>query len=382
MNKKSIVLINQVTGYLFIDIANEFALKYDEVVLLTGGIFPMGQKLDPKIKIVKIKKYTKKSTFTRMISWLVAFIQISYFIKLRYRKHELFISSNPPLATLLPLFCANRTSLLIYDIYPDGLIAGNFLNQNNRIIKIWRSLNKRAYRRVDQIITLTYGMAHLIAQYVESSKIVVIPAWANNTFGLIDKVLANNQFAEKYNLRNKFLVVYSGNLGKEYELEALIYLAKRMEKNQVVRFLIAGEGWQKNQLESLINELNLTNCLLLPRQNPEMFIAMMEAMNLGVVSLGKAVSKIAIPSKSYNILANSKPLFCIGSKDSDLAEMIEMHQIGATFQSEEIREMAEFIELLSNHEKFVYKDFCDRAKKTSFLFTSDNASEIVSLVTC
>src|ERR1035437_9133783 len=99
MNKR-IVLINQATGYLFIDIANEFASKYDEVVLFNGGIIQSDQQLDAKIKIVKIKSYNRNSTFTRMFSWIIAFIQIALFVKLRYSKHELFISSNPPLATL------------------------------------------------------------------------------------------------------------------------------------------------------------------------------------------------------------------------------------------------------------------------------------------
>ena len=380
MDKKKIVLINQVTGYLFIDIANEFALKYHDVVLLTGGVYPMGQQLDPKIKIVKIKKYNKKSTFSRMFSWIIAFVQIVSFVKLKYRKHELFISSNPPLATLLPIFCKNRASLLIYDIYPDGLVAGNFLNQNNLIIRIWSSLNMSAYRRVKQIITLTNGMANLIAQYVDPSKIAVIPAWSNSNFNSIEKVMAKNQFIEKYNLQKKFLVVYSGNLGKEYELEALIHLSKQMTYNSNIKFLIVGDGWQKENLNSLILELGLSNCQLLPRQSSELFTDMMKAMNLGVVSLGKAVSKIAIPSKTYNILANSKPLICIGHKDSDLAIMIANNKIGITFQSDEIVAMSQFIDSLSKNEKNSYYGYCNRAKKTSLLYTSLNAKLIVDIV--
>jgi len=379
---KKIVLINQATGYLFIDIANEFALKYDEVVLFNGGIIQSDQLLNSKIKIVKIKSYNRHSTFTRMFSWVTAFIQIAYFVKLRYRKHELFICSNPPLATLLPLFCANRTSLLIYDIYPDGLIAGNFLDQNNLIIRIWRNMNKRAYKNANQIITLTNGMAELIAQYVDPIKIIVIPAWSNNTFDLKDKALAKNKFTEKYNLQNKFLVVFSGNLGMGYELESLVFLAELMKDNNKIQFLIVGEGWKRKQLESLINELKLSNCLLLPKQPNELFESMMENMNIGVVSLGKAASKIAIPSKTYNILANGKPLLCIGSNDSDLAIMIARHQIGATFQSEELLEMSKFINSLLGNENLTYKGVCDQAKKTSLLFTSENARKIVDLVNC
>ena len=37
MNKKA-VLINQVTGPLFIDIVNQYIKEYDDVVLITGSI--------------------------------------------------------------------------------------------------------------------------------------------------------------------------------------------------------------------------------------------------------------------------------------------------------------------------------------------------------
>ena len=379
---KKIVLINQATGYLFIDIANEFALKYDEVVLLTGIVFPMRQPLNPKIKVVKIKRYIRKSTFTRLICWLVAFIQISFLIKLRYRKHELFISSNPPFAPLLPLFCSNPASLLIYDIYPDALISGKFLTQKSYIIKRWRDWNRIAYTKISNIITLTNGMSELISRYTtDQSKITVIPAWSNEGIVSNNATQYKNKFIEKYNLQNKFLVVYSGNLGKEHELEALIYLAKQMTDNLFVQFLIVGEGWKREQLEELIKKLILKNCLLLPKQGTELFEEMTKAMNLGVVSLGRETSKISIPSKTYNILSSGKPLLCIGSKDSDLAELISKYQIGGTFHSDEINEMTEFIELLCGIQNPVYKGLCQRARKTSLLFTSDNARKIVELVT-
>lgn len=378
--KKKVVLVNQDSGYLMIDIANAFADKYHEVFLLAGRVVPMGQTLNPKIKVIKIKEYNKRSTITRMNSWIIAFIQVLFLMQFRFRYYDLFISSNPPLATLLPLICKNRTSILIYDIYPDGLIAGKFLQPNNSIIRVWKKLNRIAYKKVNHIITLTQGMSDLLTQYVDSLKITIIPAWSNKAFELKHKEFFPNKFLEKYSLHNKFLIVYSGNLGKEYELEAMIQLAGLLVEQDNARVLIVGEGWQKQQLEALINEMNLKNCLLLPRQTPEMFEAMMDAMSLGVVSLGKAVSKIAIPSKTYNILACGKPLLCIGSKDSDLAAMISNHSIGKTFHSDEIQAMFEFVDLLSKTDSKVYMDFCNRAQKTSTLFTSQNAKKIVDLV--
>ena len=61
MNKK-IVLINQVTGPLFIDIANQYIKEYMEVVLITGPIEQTYAALNDKIKIVYKQKYNRKKT--------------------------------------------------------------------------------------------------------------------------------------------------------------------------------------------------------------------------------------------------------------------------------------------------------------------------------
>ena len=46
--KDKIVLINQVTGPLFIDIANEFAKKFDNVELITGKIEEIDNRIHEK----------------------------------------------------------------------------------------------------------------------------------------------------------------------------------------------------------------------------------------------------------------------------------------------------------------------------------------------
>ena len=60
---KKITLLNQVTGPLFIDIANEYSKTYDEVILVTGIIEPTYAKLSNKVKVVK------KITYRRNKSW-------------------------------------------------------------------------------------------------------------------------------------------------------------------------------------------------------------------------------------------------------------------------------------------------------------------------
>ena len=365
------------SGYLFVDIANAFAKEYDEVVLMAGTVNGTNQPLDEKVKIVKIKKYNKETVVKRSLSWLIAFIQVFFLVKLKYRKYELFICSNPPLAGLLPVFCSNPTSLLIYDIYPDGLVAGKFVSASSIIVKQWARWNKIAYKRANKIITLTNGMANLIAQYVDRSCIDVIPAWA---IDVKETAITENEFVKAHHLEGKFLVVYSGNLGMGYDIESLVHLANYMKGNKAIEFLIVGEGWKKKIAEELVEQLQLTNCRVLPQQPSHLFIHLMKAMHLGVVSLAKEASKIAIPSKTYNILGNSKPLLCIGDKDSELAALTVQYSVGAVFSANEIEPMAKFVAMLALPMESQYKLYCANAKNASLHYTSRNAATIAGLV--
>src|SRR5436309_2699597 len=101
---KKIVLINQSAGYLFIDIANTFNKSYDEVVLMAGDIMPMNEPLNKKIRVQKIFSYNRSSTIKRIISWVISLLNIWWLLLFKYRKFDLFVSSNPPTAsTMLPL---------------------------------------------------------------------------------------------------------------------------------------------------------------------------------------------------------------------------------------------------------------------------------------
>jgi hypothetical protein len=376
---KKIVLINQVSGYLFVDIANAFAEEYDEVVLLAGTVASKQGELDKRVKVIGIKKYSKTNIFWRSLSWLIATLQIWFLIKTRYRKHELLFSSNPPPACLIPAVCNNTVSYIIYDVYPDGLVAGRFLTSKNFIIKKWEALNIVVYKKATRIITLTDGMANLLSKYISKPDIDIVPAWANKA--LVPTAAAlQNEFVKKYGLQNKFLVVYSGNLGMGYDIETIVHLAQAVKQNESIAFIIAGEGWKKKIAEEMVQQLGLSNCMVLPLQSIEMFAFMMQAMHIGIVSLAKDASKIAVPSKTYNILASAKPVMCIGANDSELAMLLERFDAGKVFDSAEITAAAAFITQLANDEKGSYQQYCSNALKASLNFTNLNAKKIVTLV--
>ncbi len=378
-NREKIVVINQSAGYLFLDITNELAKRFGEVDLISGSTIE-SEGLHQNVRLKHMIRYNRKNTLTRFFSWIVGFIQLFFLLKFRYRKHRVFISSNPPLATLLPLVCTQKISLIIYDIYPDGLVSGGFMGRNNIIYKVWKKLNIKAYKKVDLIISITEGMTKLLTEYTDESKIRTIPIWADKSITNYKNNGDVQQFTKVYNLEEKFVVMYSGNMGKNHAMESLVRVANALRHNENIQFIIAGEGWKKSIVEGMVEELELKNCLVMSYMPDDLFISSLYSIDVGVISLGEGTSKIAIPSKTFNLLAAGKPLLCFAGSESDLAYMVTENEVGKTFAHEDIENAVAFILDLYKDNQSKQKHLSENAKKLSFRYSYKNASEIAELV--
>jgi glycosyltransferase involved in cell wall biosynthesis len=350
---KRILIINQDSGYLMVDIANTFISsgKYEKVVLAAGKISPIKTQLDNKIKVERIALYNRSTAIKRPWSWIKASIQILFLNWFKYHDYELFLTSNPPTVPFAMLFCRNKYSTLIFDVYPDGLVSSKFISETKILFKIWARINRSFYKNAEKVYTITYGMANLIAKYCDRSKIEVIPVWPSAD---IDKIVekAQNQFINENNLSGKFIVEYSGNLGKGHNLDILIKLAEKLQHEKDIIFLIIGEGWAKEDLITLSKEKSLNNIIFFPRQPSEKLAHSLSAADLSFISIEKELDKVCIPSKIYNLIKLEIPILCVAGRESELYKIISGNGIGFCFENNKIDEMLRYILLMKNDKIF------------------------------
>lgn len=378
MSAKKIVLINQHTAYLFIDIANAFAQEYDEVVLMAGIIHPLGTELNPKIKVHKIVPYDKKNTFTRITSWFIGFFQSWFGLVFRYRQHEVYLSSNPPFAAFLPLLLKRKCSLLVFDLYPDFLLtSGTVSNSDHILYKAWQKLNVRAFRKLHSVATITSTMASRIAAYTDRG-IPVVPLWIDGSLRDLHIRPQDNQFFKEHHLApDKFYVIYSGNLGKGHSVEVVVDLARALQHRSDLGFVIAGEGFKQAVIEEKLAEHPLDNIIVLPYQDRAVFRHLLAGTSIGVVTIDEPSALVSIPSKVFNLFAAAKPILCIGPAASDLADLVHEHGAGKSFKPEQISEMCNFIlELLE--QQSLYAQYSGASLRTSQDYLPENARTLAS----
>ena len=369
---KKVVIINQNAGYLTIDVTNAFASKYKETVIIAGVVKPMERTLDPSVQIQKIVKYNRTSSLKRIYTWIWSTVQIFFLLLFKYRHFEVVYYTNPPFAYLSSLILRQQFSVVIYDTYPNAL-KNIGISEKNIIYRWWSSQNTKLFLRANKIITLSEGMADQISRYVKRERITVIPNWAGSE-KFIPIIKKDNPFIRKHKLLNKFIVLYSGNMGYTHSVETLVEVAMQMKENSKIHFMFIGEGQKKEKLEQLVNQYNLDNCTFMTWQAAEVLPFSLASANLAVISLNEETALLSVPSKTYNLMAVGSPLLCIAPEKSELSFLIDKYKNGQCFSKDKIEEISSFILELSNKEK-LHKEFSKNSLCASKDFHYSNAKK-------
>lgn len=374
IKQKKLVILNQAANYLTIGFANAFAEKFDEVVLITGSIHIQGEELNKEVKTHYINKWYEHPASKKFLSYIIAMIKMWWLLKTKYRKHEVFFVSVPPMGYLINLALPNKFSMVIWDVYPDAFkILG--VKESNFIYKTWAKLNVKSFKKAYKLFTISEKMGDLLEIYVNKNKIIIQPIWSifqeNNKHSK-----ENNPFIEKHNLKGKFIVQYSGNIGLSHNVEIMVDLAEMMVEETDIVFQIIGRGPRKPILEKLVQERNLPNCMFLPFQSDELFPFSLSAADAGVVILDETTSKGSVPSKSYNLMSYGIPSLYIASLDSQLKIYADKYNHALCCEKQNLSEAASFLRKLRDN-----REYYDATSKAATIASNDfkrkNANQFV-----
>jgi hypothetical protein len=371
---RNIVIVNQASNYLTVGLANAFSHRFKNVVLITGSIHEQGEVLSKNVRICWIDRWLEAHTIKKQLSYIKACMSIYFLLLFKFRNYEVIFLSVPPMAYLINIIIPNKSSMILWDIFPDNLrILG--INEKHPIYRIWMFLNKLSFRKAYRLFTIGDSMAELLAQYVDRDRITVQPLWSIfNNNGKLNK--EKNPFIREHKLQGKFVVQYSGNIGLTHNVEAIVNLAICLRDWKDIIFLIIGRGPRKDRIQKMVNDLSLDNCQFLPFQSDDDFPYSLSACDLGVVVLDERTGKASVPSKSYNLMSYAIPSLYIGPKDSELQRYADKYGHARCFSIGDLKSAAEFILNLSR-DKLLYDEMSRCAEIAAMDFKPGNADRIV-----
>ena len=376
-----IIFLNQMAGPLFRELAEDLASVWPQSILYTGHPDTICRNGDGILHIKTAPAYNRHNYLTRLVSWIHYFFKALGFVWVRPPNTILFIVSNPPFLGLAGLFFKlirrQKYVVLVYDIYPDLLIALGRLRKG-LISRIWDFVNRLVYEKASFVITIDEDMRKRLegkfdVVRTEGSEVVCISPWADiEVIRPVEK--KQNSFAEKYHLLNKTIVLYSGNMGHSHDIESILQAAINLIDNKNIHFLFIGEGAKWSLVEKTIDEFHLDNITLLPFQPEEVLPLSMSSGDIGVITYQDGTHGCMSPSKAYYYMAAGLSLLVISDCETDLTRMVEKKGCGVWVKKEEKTGISKSIKDLSES-PILLKKYKKAARKTVEEYYSRKNSE-------
>lgn len=218
----------------------------------------------------------------------------------------------------------------LQDVFPEVAEALGMSLQWAWLGKALMSIRDASLRRAVANIVLGERMReHLIARNLDPRRIRVIPNWSD-TRKVAPVPTQQSRTRHGLSLDDKFVVGYSGNLGRAHEFETLLGAARLLRKDSRFAFLLTGSGAKVPALRQAVAADRLNNFHFLPLQPAELLQDSLAASDVHVISLLPELEGLIVPSKLYGILAAGRPSVFIGAADGEVAKVIREHQCGIT----------------------------------------------------
>lgn len=256
---------------------------------------------------------------------------------------------------------------VLQDVFPDSLVTTGLSSRTSLIFRIGKRIENYTYRHADQIIVISEDMKkNLLDKGVPSEKLHVIYNWIDTASVRPVEDENNPLFGELSIPRDKFRVVYAGNMGMAQGLDTIITVARELREREDILFLLFGSGAEEASLKDLAADL--PNVRFFPLLPVERSAEVYSLGNAGLVSCRKGTGGVGVPSKTWSIMACARPVLLSFDRDSELSSVITSSQSGLHAESGDVKSLATNVEAL-----VADRDGCDRMGRNARQYVENNA---------
>jgi glycosyltransferase involved in cell wall biosynthesis len=303
------------------------------------------------LSIFRLPMYPRKSAnFFFLIINYFSFIFSAFLFApwiLRNKKYDfIFVYATSPLLQALPAIFIGKIKsakviLWVQDLWPESVSATGFI-KNQFVLNMIDLLVKLIYRKVDLILVASKAFVRSIEQKAPDLKILYYP---NSIDRLINTPLNfDKDFLVR--IKNKFLVLYTGNIGKAQSLDTLIMSAHLLKNYKKIHFLIVGDGSEKLRLLALVKKLNLKNVDFLDQKPEKYMLSLMKMSSVLFLSLRKhPIFSLTVPAKLQTYMISGRPIVACLSGES--ARIIKDSSSGYVASPENPLQLAKAIKSMS-----------------------------------
>ncbi len=304
---------------------------------------------------------SKKSILKRLLNYF-SFVKTSFIIGLfKLNQQDFIFCESPPLflgitALLLKKLKGAKLIFNVSDLWPEsaeklGIVTNKFL------LHVSTKLEETLYRNSEFISCQTQGIVNDIHNRFPDKKIFWLKNGIDtNQFAGSDNNINQNSWRKENGFKvTDFIIIYAGIIGHAQGLEVILNAANHLREFKDIRFILIGNGPEKDKLLELKSKLELNNVTFHDSVSKIKMLSIIKETDAAVIPLKNIeLFKGAIPSKIFENLALRKPIL-LGVEGEAKELFIDEGKCGLNFIPEDDKDLAEKTLMFYNSPELVRK---------------------------
>jgi glycosyltransferase involved in cell wall biosynthesis len=312
-----------------------------------------------RIRRVATTQFGRSALLGRGIDYLSFYASMWRSLRDLVRPDDIIIAkTDPPLISILAMHVAkNRGAHLVnwlQDIYPEVAVQLGVPFLRGPINQGISYLRDRSLKAASANVAVGHRMAEqVLSRGTAPDRIHVIHNWSED-HEISPVRHRDNPLRREWGLDDKFVVGYSGNLGRAHEFNTILAASELLKDHPRIVFVCIGGGHGFGQLAQRVKERGLDQTFrFVPYQDRALLKYSLGVPDIHWISLRPELEGLVVPSKFYGIAAAGRPIIAITSKDGEIGRLVQQHSCGIVIEPGNAEALADALVCLSTNEEHV-----------------------------
>ena len=323
------------TGQHLTDLAEHLAGEGYAVEVLTGrGKYVAGKMDAPArevrngvtIRRLRTTAFGRSSHIGRVVDYLSFYVKVLVALLFGPRRDGVLFLTTPPLLAFLGAIArvvrGQHYGVWSMDLHPDAEVASGMLGSGSVTARLLEWMNATGYRYADFVVDLgPYMKQRIVAKGVDAARTHTVHVWSAKD-EIVPTPREANPLIDELGLRDKFVVMYSGNAGIVHEFGPICEAMRLLKEDPRIYFLFVGDGPRRAEIEGFAKENDIRNFQYRGYFGREQLKYSLSVADVHLISLRAPFVGISVPGKLYGIMASARPALFVGPAACESAETI------------------------------------------------------------
>ena len=325
------------TSQMLSDLAFHLADKGHEVHVVTSRA--AGDAVQETLRGVQVHRVAgatsgPHSLAARALAYVAYYRGARQAVSRLARAGDLVVAKTDPpmLSAALARIVERRGAHLVVwlqDLFPEVARQYGIAGMQGPLFDWLRARRNASLAVAQAVVAISEGMRDRIAAEpgIDARRLHVIHNWAD-AGALAAPADGAASLRRAWGLEGKFVVAYSGNLGRVHEFDTLLGCARALRDREDIAFVFIGRGPRLAEVQRAAG--GMANVQFRPHLPRERLAEGLALGDVHVIVLDPAFESLVLPSKLYGVLAAARPTLFIGSVTAETARLLGRADAGVS----------------------------------------------------